>query len=87
MPKIATSEFTAYIVGSVNMTKGHSHDYVVAPPGYARRADGSTYRDGTCLKTSGPEMGSRDHAYRFKSYRSALLVANTLALPLIIPVA
>ena len=78
MPKIATSEFTAYIVGSVNRTKGHGHDYVVAPPGYARRSDGTIYRDGTCPKTSAPEMGSRANAYRFKSHRAAARCASAL---------
>jgi hypothetical protein len=55
-------------------------DYVVAPPGYAYSvADGRIYRDGTCPRTSAPEMGQRVHAHRFRSHRAAARVASKLA--------
>lgn len=56
-----------------------SQSFIAAPAGYARRPDGSIYRDGTDPRRSGPEM-TRDSlaAYRFKSYNSARLQAGKL---------
>lgn len=51
--------------------------YVVAPPGYTRReSDGTLYRD---AYAASPEIGTRDHAHRFRSHRSAARVANQCA--------
>ena len=48
--------------------------WVVAPPGYCKKADGSLGRDG--YFSGGPEWGDRSKAHEFKSHRAAARVAN-----------
>jgi len=55
---------------------------VVAPTGYMRTADGKIEKDGT----PSPEMGPRQHAYAFKTHRSAARVASKLASPDIVEI-
>lgn len=50
---------------------------VVAPKGYHRLGDGSIKKD----STPSPEMGPIQHAYRFKSHRSAALTASAMGFP------
>ena len=54
-----------------------THNTVIAPTGYYRRADGSIARD----RTPSPEMGPAAMAYRFPTHRAAARVASTLAAP------
>ena len=63
----------AYIVSQPRPGKWTgAREYVAAPSGYARRADGSVYRDGTDPQRSGPEMTwDRSEAYVFASLRYA----------------
>lgn len=52
-----------YIVAARN-------EYIAAPAGFARRADGTIYKDGTDPKKSSPEM-SICHAYWFSTESEA----------------
>ncbi len=46
--------------------------YIAAPSGWARKQDGTIYRDGTCTRRSGPEMTwNSSEAYVFKTRRYA----------------
>lgn len=52
---------------------------IAAPSGCARRSDGPVYLDGTDPIKSGPEMTVNSFAaFRFNSYKAALVQANKL---------
>ena len=53
--------------------------FIAAPAGYARRSDGTIYRDGTDPRKSAPEL-TRDSlaAYRFPTYNAARRQASKL---------
>lgn len=54
--------------------------YVAAPSGWARKSDGTIYRDGTCPRSSGPEMTWKlDEAYAFTSLKAAQMQAAKLS--------
>ena len=55
---------------------GKNNGYICAPAGYAARADGSIYKDGTDPLKSSPEVNNRSKAYKFKSHRSAARQGN-----------
>ena len=69
------------IVEYIVQSKGAAYDCntVVAPTGYYRTREGQIKRDGT----PSPEMGHIQHAYQFRSHRSAARVASKLAFPII----
>lgn len=59
----------------IDTSANRGYNAVVAPTGYYRRADGTISRDWT----PSPEMGSREHAYIFRTHRSAARVASRIA--------
>jgi len=61
------------------IVQGRHYDFIAAPSGWARRKDGTVYRDGTDPHKSGPEMTRMSsEAFRFKSHRSAARQAGKL---------
>lgn len=74
------SENVYYTVSDIPRPDGHQ-SHVAAPSGYARRPDGTIYRDGTDPRKSGPEM-TRDSfaAYKFMSYPAARRQATKLGI-------
>jgi len=66
----------AWIIAD-NAEQNAKYGTVVAPPGYYYSTkQGKIVRDKGASLRGGPEWGSRDHAYRFRSHRAAARVAS-----------
>lgn len=69
-------ETCRYIISEARKDMGRTY-YVVAPPGYMRKQDGSIVKDGTSFTKSGPEWSEdRSKAFEFKTLRYAMIVSG-----------